>query len=304
MVTVTAVIPATFGEIQAQFAAARHSTASWDALIDIFHWVDVEIQPELRDGFANSMAFLVSMRGALGLHLHETCLVATQDTDNDQCSAARLMFHSMGQIAKGFEYPKPYVLQFDTDPAVFRVRLFGPAMAFAVEISAILMRIAAQLKNNPFGQPVKITGRRIATGSIVKAVNEDTKSRLDFLTPLAMRQGQEMQDAPTAVLRGVLRRASGVLAWYGLGLPQPFSEVQDRLALQFKLAHWEARSERSEAWFHPSSRQKRRFREFGTRGVLALGASVGDVYGLFKLGEAVHAGSKTTIGCGRFRLSN
>ncbi len=272
-------------------------------MVEAFRWVDVEIQPDLAPGFAGSMPFLIAMRGALGRVLSDADVTPAQESHADQPGAFRLMFHSMGEMAKGLDYPKPFVLQFEPGEDLFRVRLFGAAMSFAAEIAATLAQVAAQTVSNPFGHPVAVTARRIVVGRLSDWEGERGFSRLVFVTPLAMRHGQEMQDNPNAVLRGLLRRVSGILAWQGLGLPRPFSEYQVQLAGQFGAAHWVGRSEKPTEWQHPSSRQKRIFSETGTLGTLVLGAPANDLLPLLKLGEVLHVGSKATIGCGRIRLS-
>lgn len=294
-------VPASFDEIRAQFSAARAPMPSWDAVLERFCWIDVEAQLALPPDFVLSMPGLIAIRGALGRQLGEAGQPAGCGSGSDQPSPAQLMFYSMGQMAKGLDYPKPFVLQFDPGENRVRVRLFGPAMVFGTAILAALQRIAAQPRDNPFGQPVDVVSQRVCSGRVSVDDADRSASHLFFLTPLVMRRGQCVQDNAGALRNSLVRRVSGILAWYGMGLPVPFADLQSQLLQRFPTLSWaNAGQDCMASWAHPSGRQKTMFYEAGVLGRVSLGARVSEFWALFKLGQIVHAGAKTSIGCGRF----
>lgn len=291
-------VPPTMAEIRAGFDAAQGLSGSWGAVLERFAWIDVELSLRLDAGFHARMEMMVALRGAIGRVLREAELPLEDAAAQDQPGAARLMFRDMGKMAKGMEYPKPFLLQFDDGAGVVRVRLFGPLMCCAAEIASALVRVATQAQDNPLGCVPTALGRKILPGRI--DATGASFERMRFVTPLSMRHGQDVQDDPKAVLHGVLRRISGILAWSGIGLPEPHEVLQEHLGDRFPNADWD--SKRDADWLHRSQRQGKQFQDRGVLGVFNLGGAPGALWPMFKLAEITHVGAKASIGCGRFEM--
>jgi len=294
--------PATLGDIRQTLAAARQPAASWAALADALDWLDIEIALSLPEGAVWPMERFVALRGALGRALRADTATPCRDA-GDIPSAAQLMYLDWEtKLTPGLDYPKPFLLQMDVGTGTVRVRLFGPLRAHAAEIAAALLRTLGQRHDNPVGAVYPIRSRAIVPRRVVlDGFGAAEAADLHFLTPLAMRRERTKQDAPQAVLRGILRRVSGVLSWYGIGLPDEVIVLHRALAERYSQAVW-ADGTQGRDWPHASARQSRVFDEFGTSGVLRLNAPLDGLATLFQLGEVVHAGGKATVGGGRYRL--
>ncbi len=295
-------LPPNLCAIRRKIAGAGALSGSWGDVIDHFRWVDVEIDLDVPGSFQWQMSHFVALRGAVGEALGARFIHPVSDP-LDIPGANFLMFRNWEtEMAKGLPYPKPFLLQVEQGGATVRIRLFGPLMAHASEVSEALTRALTRNERLPLGRAYSVVARRVFVGQIAPGDLSDGENlALWFLTPLSMRHHKVGQDAPLSVLRGIHRRLSGILAWYGIGLPLSVSEMHQILADRFSGAYW-ARGAARDAWKHPTARQRQIFPERGLVGLLNLNAHCGDLAPFFKLGEVVHAGGKAAIGCGRFEM--
>ena len=130
--------------------------------------------------------------------------------------------------------------------------------------------------------------------------------RLEFVTPLRMRTGGVYNRAPNFVdvAHALLRRIHLLSAIYGTGEPSTtwmksllaaadLLRPRRRISLYIHIYPWQ----------RLSGRQRRRIEMDGVTGVLTASGDLTELAPWFRAGEWVNAGSGTSMGLGKYKLT-
>lgn len=269
---------------------------SMAALRAALRYVDVEAHVGMARVSHADVRALGRLRGALGR------VLISKGAAYD--GLRRRLYEAQGALTPGLELPKPFVVQADHvgGAVVLRIRLFADAMADADQVADLLADcLSLPSERNPLRQEVHLRGVRIKEGSVARLCG-DGVAALFFVTPLSQRGGQASHAEPHSVLKGILRRVSGIAALAGCKLEGSVADLQSDLLARFSGACWSGSDAQPQGWMRRSDRQGTQYGVLGISGHLNLQASLGHLEPLFAIGEVVHAGAKATAGLGRYEI--
>jgi hypothetical protein len=216
-----------------------------------------------------------------------------------------VFFRAQGRLAGGLEIPKPFVIRVTYVPdkklVVIELALFGLAGEYA---PAAVQSLAAALQHRLRWARGQRAGCRVEMLTLrqagaVSPLEGEYKACLRFITPLSQRSGRESIVNPASLVTGLGGRLSGLARWHGVELAADFAAIKGiAQGLQ-----WEAQERDAPRWFRQSQRQ-------GARGI-PMSGFLGDIRlrgdllalaPLLALGQRCHAGGRTSLGMGRYRL--
>ncbi len=197
--------------------------------------------------------------------------------------------------------------------------LIGPGRDYLAHFLAVFEEMGRAGK---FGGPFRIVradsahsrelifdgvGRRLLRGAaewnFPDAGKPVTELWLEFLTPLRMRTGGEYNHAPTfpEITQALLRRIHLMRALYGdgaedTGWTAPLLDAADRAEVVEQ--EW-----RLFSWDRNSGRQGRKVNMDGVVGSVRVRGDFRELARWYRLGELVHVGNGTSMGLGRFRVT-
>ncbi|WP_417847048.1 CRISPR system precrRNA processing endoribonuclease RAMP protein Cas6 [Thalassospira povalilytica] len=216
-----------------------------------------------------------------------------------------LFFNTHGTLGGRMEIPKPFVLALDADgdDLVVGMTLFGIAADWAGEAADALVRALRhgldQAGNKRHHLVVSHRDVEQSNGVPVPA-DMPGGARLVFISPVALRSGEELHVRPASLIKSLGNRVDGFARWHGMALdldPHDFSRAAEDVGAY---AQWEI--QRVPVWRRGSVAQNRQIGMAGVLGTLTLPPLPAFIAILVALGACTHAGSRAALGMGRYRL--
>ncbi len=247
------------------------------------------------------------IRGALGHRLADGASEPArkgEPCDWSEPCAFDLLFRCQGRLTGRLELPRPWALSVSalpgTDRLAVELPLFGIAGHWAGEIADALVRAL----RGRIGErsALQVLERRINVQEGVSLPPPGRPLMLDFLSPLMLRQGRGFHARPDALLKSAGNRISGLARWHGRRLVPDVEAFLADIERLNEGAVWEDLS-RAKGWSSHSSRQQQAKPMAGFLGRLLLPPPTKETAALLALAETAQAGSHSTQGLGRFRLT-
>lgn len=257
--------------------------------------------------FCSDQNLLGKVRGAWGRALAQSASAAAlagQPCDWAAPCAYDLFFNTHGGILNGVSLPKPFVMATDPDSAdlILTITLFGLASNWAGEAAEAMVRAlrgGLDLRGDR-KQLLDVTDRDIGLSIGQTLPGPMAGAIAQFLTPFQMREGADLHVKPGSLLKSLALRLSGLARWQGGSL------ALDLEALKAEAEDLDARSvwqdDRVQMWMRGSVAQGRKIPVAGLTGALVLPPLSAQVAGILSMGCHTHAGSKLSIGMGRYVL--
>lgn len=215
-----------------------------------------------------------------------------------------LFFNAQGSLTGRMEIPKPFVIAVDAAGRDLLVTLsvFGVAGDWGGEAADALVRaLRGGLDQGQTRTPVAVAGRDIELIDGLMPPLGERGLALEFLTPLALRDGQDVHANPVSLLTGLANRVGGLARWHGVMLDLDPAALKAEAELVGGRGRWS--DLRTPApWRRGSKAQGRSNTMEGVLGTLHLGPMSSDMAALLASGATCHAGSRTAHGMGRFRV--
>lgn len=276
-------------------------------LAEGWHMARIVVLCERAGDLARDVATVAKIRGGLGRRLHDAASQparAGKPCPWQPPCAWDLLFNDAGSLGPSLAIPAPFVIALDRvgqDLAV-SLTLFGIAADVAGEVAAALVE---SLRNGldesgDRRRPLSPIAREIGMAVGVPLPTHGGTLLLDFVTPLALRQGQEIHADPASLILSLGNRVAGLALWQGARLALDASALKIEAERLAQLAEWS--EARARHWHSGSQAQGRRMPLAGLVGQLTLPVASEDVTTLLALGAECHAGARTTKGQGRYRL--
>lgn len=251
--------------------------------------------------------FAGAVRGVLGHALHEQAEHAFKHTPPDEYdprSAFAVLFRAQGQLPRGLEIPKPFVIETrrkDIDIFI-TVRLFGFAAFWKDTVAQALVR---GLKN---GISLKDTGG-LRVPLHVEEMTLDWKPGLRWdgepvtalkiilKSPLAMRRGKALVNSLDGFLPNLLWRLEGLARWGDMTMIADLPP----LLRQCELIQCLDADVTPTAWERRSGVQNgRTIPQAGLLGSFHLTGALSTLMPALNLGQFTHTGHGPTFGLGHF----
>lgn len=240
---------------------------------------------------------------ALGLGASDSAL-AGGPCDWPAPCAYDLFFNAQGALTSRLEIPKPFVIGLDMAGRnlLVTLSLFGAACDWAGEAADALIRaLRGGLDQGQARQAVAVAGRDIAVAQGVEPPLGAEGLSLEFLSPLALRDGEAVHSDPVSLLTGAANRVGGLARWHGVRLDLDPAALKAEAVAVGGLARWTDLREPA-PWRRGSRAQGRGHQMSGVLGTLHLPPVSDDMAAILACAGTCHAGSRTAHGLGRFRL--
>lgn len=249
------------------------------------------------------------IRGALGdmlrLGASDGAMAGGPCNFADPC-AYHVMWNSLGEVKPGYPIPHPFVILADPVGRQLHIalRLFGQATVYIREVGDALIRA---LRHGLTGVEPKgktwrcqeISDRRFAlqVGLPVHPITHQV--RLETVTPLLMRNGNEAHIDCSTLLRVMMHRFDGFMRLHGCRLGS--DAAKELIARSYKVegALGEIEVYRNSRHSRPQSRN---IPITGALTTISLQGELLPFAPIISLSEMVFAGSKTALGQGRLRV--
>ena len=294
-----------FDRLNQQLANPLHSVGIAE-LLELWQHDDVIVECVRPRELEDCPDLPLRMRGALGNALEAVCAHASSQRDSfGRPSAHDLMFR--WKPPNGFSTPiaTPYVIRAEVRGNLVeaRVRLFGFAAFYGpVVLVALCNALSSGVSLRNYGVRAVFT---VKTGRIERFAGatrtwQQTGSggKLHLLTPVVIRQGQNIRITPLSFMRSVIRRATAVAPWMYCELDHKGAEPlvkADRIAFSMEDIH-------AECWSRTSRRNPGRALPVeGYAGSITITGNLEVMAPYLDLAQYVSVGGETALGFGAIR---
>ena len=245
--------------------------------------------------------YLGKLRGALGEALKKLACTRCLQTKTCACappSAFHLLYRFEAAKTPGLAIPRPFAaaLTVSGRTAALRISLFGLAVEWSEEIAAGLM-LALQ-----DGLGLQPNNRHIESPAIEPPPWSPFGMIMAFETPLNLRLNRHDRAAAsgpqTKLLMSIITRVTGIARWHDTKITGDFAALKDQAA---RTQAW-LLDEPQDHWRRYSNRQQRWIPMSGAKPVLLLQGDLAPFLPYLALGTALHTGSHTALGLGRYSL--
>ncbi|MCF6306064.1 MAG: CRISPR system precrRNA processing endoribonuclease RAMP protein Cas6 [Rhodobacteraceae bacterium] len=251
------------------------------------------------------------IRGAWGnILLEGSSITARNDVACDWTapSGLAIFFQINGFLAKGIDFPKPYV--FTIEPhgpdMILTLRLFGFAADWAGEAAFAL--VLAMQRGLDYGKDgnkrrsFEVLDRSIDQSTGLPFPTTTPQLALDFTSPVSAKKGSFHHANPHSILKGIMRRVSGMAPWQGGSLGDIYADLFREIEAMSPPPEWINIKRKDWTRRTVSRGETRQMPISGGLGTLLLPVVSQPLFQVLSLGQYIHAGSQATIGKGRYIL--
>lgn len=293
--------------LSAYLSEAAKTPADLEQLAGQWRMARISLRIPNMSALGEDQNLIGKVRGAWGRALAQSASAAAlagRPCDWTAPCAYDLFFNAHGGVLNGVSLPKPFVMAADPDGAdlILTITLFGLAVNWAGEAAEAMVRalrggldlrgdrkLVLEVSDRDIGLSIGQTLPGPMAGAVAR-----------FITPLQMREGADLHVKPGSLLKSLALRLSGLARWQGANL------TLDLEALKADAAELDARSvwqdDRVQMWTRGSVAQGRKIPVAGMTGALVLPPLGAQGAGILSMGCHTHAGSKLSIGMGRYIL--
>ena len=221
----------------------------------------------------------------------------------DPPCAYDLFFNNQGRLTARLEIPKPFVLALDRADDDLRVTLtlFGVAGNWAGEATdALVQALRNGLDTGATRRPLEVAARTVSGVEGIPVPDLSAGAVLRFLSPMALRSGQNEHIRPASLITGLANRVGGLARWQGVRLDIDPTQLKVEAEQAGARAKW--LNVESWRWQRGSRAQGRMYSVAGVTGELQLPGVSPEVSALLAIGAETHAGSRPALGMGRYVL--
>jgi hypothetical protein len=217
-----------------------------------------------------------------------------------------VLFAPLGKWASGLEVPKPAVIRgwIDGEALIAEVHLFGWGDVYLDQAAAALA--AALEEGVSLGSgvrqrvPVEVVDAGERACGLVEVPGQAGSAVLSFRTPVVVRNVGRLRQNPTAVLKSLLLRVSGMARWQGYDLQADWRALHERIealtidVLDLDDTAWER---------HSIRRGDSAIPMHGLLGKLRLSGNLIPLLPFLAIAETCNTGSHAALGLGWFDLA-
>ena len=217
-----------------------------------------------------------------------------------------VLFAPLGKWASGLEVPKPAVIRgwIDGDLLIAEMHLFGWAEVYldhAADALAAALAAGISLGSGVRQRaPLRIVDAGEKARGLVEVPGRASSVVLVFRTPVVVRNAGLLRQNPTAILKSLLLRVSGMARWQGFTLDADWRELHARIeGLTFDARHlndttWER---------HSIRRGDSAIPMHGLLGKLGVSGNLMPLLTFLALAETCNTGSHAALGLGWYDLA-